>query len=327
MAFQINQFRRALIKWYRQHGRDLPWRKTRKPYAILVSEFMLQQTQVATVLPYYKEWLRRFPTFTALARAREPEVLHAWQGLGYYARARNLQASARVVVDRHRGRLPQAIDAIQKLPGVGKYTAHAVATFAFDQSVPIVEANSARVLSRLFDLRIPIDSAAGTSKLWTYAARLVPKKSAANYNSALLDLGALICIPHNPKCGICPVKKFCPAKNPESLPIKRARPAVQAITEKHALIVREGKILLKKSAERWRGMWVLPRANGDSKNRQTIYRAIFPFTNHRITLQIFRGRDRKIDSDVARWFSKRDLKTIPIPSPHRRAIEQLVANA
>ena len=285
---------------------------------------MLQQTQVATVLPYYKEWLRRFPTFAALARASESDGLHAWQGLGYYTRARNLHATARLIVDRHRGRFPKAIDAMQKLPGVGKYTAHAVATFALDQSVPIVEANSTRILSRLFDLRMPIDSTAGKTKIWNYAAGLVPKKPAATYNSALLDLGALICLPRNPKCGICPVRKFCRAKNPESLPIKRTRPAVKKLAQKHALIVRGGKILLNQSADRWRGMWILPLANGSSKNSQTIYSAPFPFTNHRITLQIFRGREREIDNRRERWFSFRQLNSIPIPSPHRRAIHALL---
>src|SRR2546423_2603501 len=186
-------FRRALLKWYRRHRRDPPWRHTRDPYRILVSEFMLQQTQVVTVLPYYANWLRRFPNFTTLARASQSEVLHAWQGLGYYARARNLQAAARLVKRRHRGRFPTSIDEMRMLPGVGKYTAHAVATFAFDQTVPIVEANSARVLARLFDIRSAIDSTGGQTKLWNYAALLVPKKKSAIYNSALLDLGALVC--------------------------------------------------------------------------------------------------------------------------------------
>src|ERR1043166_2728102 len=137
----IRAFRGPLLRWYRRHGRDLPWRRTRDPYAILVSEFMLQQTQVAIVIPYYNEWLRRFPDFTALARASENDVLRAWQGLGYYARARNLRATAKTVMDRHRGRLPRTVEQMQQLPGLGKYTARAVATFAFNQSVPIVEAN------------------------------------------------------------------------------------------------------------------------------------------------------------------------------------------
>jgi len=168
-------FRRSLLRWYRHHGRDLPWRRTRDPYRILVSEFMLQQTQVATVLPYYKKWRKRFPDFTALARASETEVLHAWQGLGYYTRARNLRATAKRLVDRHRGRFPKSIEQMEQLPGVGKYTARALASFAFDQPVAIVEANTSRVISRLFDLRIPIDSTDGQNALWSHAAALVPK--------------------------------------------------------------------------------------------------------------------------------------------------------
>jgi A/G-specific adenine glycosylase len=320
-------FRRSLFRWYRNHGRDLPWRRTRDPYAILVSEFMLQQTQVTTVLPYYKEWLRRFPNFAALAGAAETDVLHAWQGLGYYVRARNLYLTAKIVVDRHRGRFPSDVTEIQKLPGVGRYTANAIATFAFDQSAPIVEANSARVLARLFDLRIPIDSSAGRTQLWDHAASLVPETNPGMFNSALLDLGALVCLPRNPKCGICPVKNFCRAKSPASLPVKRPRPPTKRLTEKHALILRQNKILLQSASHRWRGMWILPPLNGDSDGTRAIYNARFPFTNHQITLKIFAARRRKIDNQRERWFSGRDLDSIPIPSPHRRAIEQLIANA
>jgi len=315
-------FRRFLLRWYRQHGRDLPWRQTRDPYAILVSEFMLQQTQVATVLPYYKKWRQRFPNFAALARASETEVLHAWQGLGYYARARNLHATAKRVVDRHLGRFPNSIEQMEQLPGVGKYTAHAVATFAFDQSVPIVEANTSRVLSRLFDLRIPVDSTAGRNALWDYAASRAPKKSPAAYNSALLDLGALVCLPRKPKCGICPVKKFCCATNPESLPIKRPRPETKQLVERHSFIASRDKLLLVQSANRWRGMWILPPTR--STSTRPIHSSHFPFTNHRVTLQIFRQRRSKIDQDCERWFSIQALESIPIPSPHRRAILDLL---
>src|SRR5207248_8010901 len=189
-----------------------------------------------------------------------------------------------------------------------------------DQSVPIVEANSARVLSRLFDLRIPIDSTVGQSRIWNYAAGLVPKKSAATYNSALLDLGALICLPRKPKCGICPVKKFCRAKNPQSLPIKRPRPETKHLVERHAFVASRDKLLLAQSANRWRGMWILPPLNLRSKRNGAIYQANFPFTNHRISLQIFRDRERKIDNPRKCWFPFRKLDSIPIPSPHRRAI-------
>jgi A/G-specific adenine glycosylase len=288
---------------------------------------MLQQTQVGTVLPYYRDWLRRFPDFVALARASEREVLHAWQGLGYYSRARNLHTTAKIVVDRHRGRFPKSIEQMQLLPGVGKYTAHAVATFTFDQPVPIVEANTLRVLARLFNLRIPIDSSSGQNSLWKYAASFVPRKSSAAYNSALLDLGALVCLPRKPKCGICPVKKFCRAKNPQSLPIKRPRPETRQLVERHAFVASRDKLLLAQSANRWRGMWILPPVKLDglkpSSLPNPIYTAVFPFTNHRVALKVFRQRLHKIDNGKW-WFPFSKLDSIPIPSPHRRAIDALL---
>src|SRR5205823_5096139 len=165
-------FRRVLLAWYRKNRRDLPWRRTRHPYTILVSEVMLQQTQVAAVVLYYNEWMRRFPDFATLAAASEREVLHAWQGLGYYARARNLRAAAEIVMAKHGGKFPRSVDAMRALTGIGRYTANAVATFAFNQSLPLVEANIARLLARILDLQIPIDTSAGRHALWVYAGTL-----------------------------------------------------------------------------------------------------------------------------------------------------------
>jgi len=322
-------FHRSLLQWFRRHGRDLPWRCTRDPYAILASELMLQQTQVSTVIAYYNEWLRRFPDFASLARASENDVLRAWQGLGYYARARNLQATARTVVDRFWGRFPRSLEQMQQLPGIGKYTAHAVASFAFDQSVPIVEANTARVLTRLFDFHESIDSDRGRQTLWQYAAMLVPKSNASIYNSALIDLGALVCVARQPKCGICPVEKFCRAKNPQILPVRKSRPSTKRLIEQHAFVVRQGKILLEQSSTRWRGMWILPLLKlncfkQSSSYRGAIYTSVFPFTNHRITLKVYAERSRKIDKDSQRWIRVNSLESIPIPSPHRRALQHLL---
>ena len=294
------------------------------PYAILISEFMLQQTQVATVLPYYAEWLCRFPDFSALARASKSEVLHAWQGLGYYARARNLQATAKTIVDRHGGRLPKSIDQMRQLPGIGRYTAHAVASFAFNQSVPIVETNTARVLARIFNLQTPIDKTAGREILWNRATQLVPKRGAARFNSALLDLGALVCLPRQPKCEICPVKKFCRAKNPETLPVKKARLPTRQLIETHAFIVKQSKILLAQSAARWRGMWILPPLQTRSPTKGAVHMSIFPFTHHRITLAVYRHRaPPKIFSNQS-WFEISALENLAMPSPHRRAVRHLL---
>jgi len=292
---------------------------------------MLQQTQVATVIPYYDEWLRRFPDFASLARASENDLLHAWQGLGYYVRARNLHATAKTVMDRHRGRLPRPVEQMQQLPGIGKYTAHAVATFAFNQSVPIVEANTARVLTRLFDFRESIDSVAGRKTLWQYAATLLPKSNARIYNSALTDLGALVCLPRKPKCGVCPVKKFCRAKNPETLPVRKSRLRPTRLVEKHVFMVRQGKIRLEQSSRRWRGMWILPPLRLDglkplSSQQRPLYTSAFPFTHHRVTLQVFRHGLHKVTNERRCWFPIRSLDSVPIPSPHRRAIQTLITS-
>jgi A/G-specific adenine glycosylase len=320
----VRTFRRSLLKWFRRHGRDLPWRHTRDPYAILVSEFMLQQTQVATVIPYYKQWLRRFRDFGSLARASENDVLRAWQGLGYYARARNLHATARAVLDQHHGRFPQSIEQMQQLPGIGKYTAHAVASFAFNQSVPIVEANTARVLTRLFDFRKPIDSDAACKTLWQYAATLVSRSNARIYNSALIDLGALVCLPREPKCGICPVKRFCCAKNPEVIPIRKSRLHTKRLVEKHVFVVRQGKILLEKSSRRWRGMWILPPLE-TSTSGEPIHISTFPFTHHQVTLIVHRGTTPPRIAPGQRWFESFDH--VAMPSPHRRAVQSLVKSS
>ena len=327
MAFQSAKFRRRLLSWYRRHGRDLPWRGIRDPYAILVSEFMLQQTQVATVIPYYHEWLRRFPDFASLARASENEVLRAWQGLGYYARARNLHATAKTVMDRHGGKFPQDIDQMRQLSGIGKYTAHAVASFAFNQSVPIVEANTGRVLARLFNLRKSIDSDLGRRTLWQHAASLLPKSDAATFNSALLDLGALICVARKPKCDVCPVNAFCRAKNPAALPVRKSRPETKRLIETHALIVGGGWILLEQSRHRWRGMWILPRLEPDRLKqrrfqRRPVYECVFPFTHHRVTLSVYRRSAPKRIAPGQQWFGS--IEEVAMPSPHRRAAQSLI---
>jgi A/G-specific adenine glycosylase len=324
VALQKAQFRRALINWYRRSGRDLPWRGTRDPYAILVSELMLQQTQVATVISYYNEWLRRFPDFASLARASENDVLHAWQGLGYYARARNLHATARTVIDRHRGRFPRLVAQMQQLSGIGKYTAHAVASFAFDQSVPIVESNTARVLTRLFDFRKSIDSHSGRATLWQYSGKLLPKRNTGIFNSALIDLGALVCVPREPKCAFCPVKRFCRAENPQTLPVRKSRSRTKRLIEEHAFVIRQGKILLEQSSTRWRGMWILPPLQRSPANQKPIYKSIFPFTNHRVALNVYAQRQHKFNTYSQFWIRLDSLEAIPIPSPHRRALQHLL---
>ena len=288
---------------------------------------MLQQTQVATVIPYYHKWLRTFPDFASLARASENEVLRVWQGLGYYARARNLHATAKTVMARYGGHFPRRIEQMRQLSGIGKYTAHAVASFAFDQSVPIVEANTGRVLARLFNLRESIDSNPGRRMLWQHAASLLPKSDAGPFNSALLDLGALICVARKPKCHLCAVKNFCRAKNPAALPIRKSRPKTKRLIETHALIVRRGRILLEQSRHRWRGMWILPRLVIDyfeqpRFQRRPVYESVFPFTHHRVTLSVYCRPAPKRIAPGQQWFGS--IHNVAMPSPHRRAAQSLI---
>jgi A/G-specific adenine glycosylase len=202
-------FRRRLLAWYGRHQRPLPWRRTRDPYAILVSEIMLQQTQVARVEDYWTRFLGRYPTVEDLAAASADAVYESWAGLGYYARARNLHAAAKQVVRDHDGAFPSEPDRLRTLPGIGRYTAAAVASIAFGADVGTVDTNVARVLGRVFRLRGATKSAARTRRTWQLVDSLVPRGRAGDWNQALMDLGATICTARAPRCPACPVRTAC----------------------------------------------------------------------------------------------------------------------
>ncbi len=200
------RFRRRLLRWFRRHGRDLPWRRTRDPYRIVVAEFMLQQTPVARVEGYYRRFLERYPSLEALARATPAEVRESWDGLGYYRRAANLHRLAREVRDRHAGLIPADPDALRRLPGVGRYTAGAVASFAFERRTPAVDTNVARVIRRAFHPR-----RAAPTRIWQTAARLLPRSGrlAWAFNQAIMELGATLCTARRARCELCPVRPVC----------------------------------------------------------------------------------------------------------------------
>jgi A/G-specific adenine glycosylase len=207
---EATRFRRRLLAWFRRHGRDLPWRRTRDPYRVLVSEVMLQQTQVARVEEYYPRFLARFPTLERLAAARPGRVREAWEGLGYYRRAANLQRLARAVVREHTGTIPRDVEALRELPGVGRYTAGAVASFAYEQATPCVDTNVARVIRRAFHPTLGW-RARDHRRLWDTAERLLPRsgKSAWAFNQGIMELGALVCTARIARCAICPVRRDC----------------------------------------------------------------------------------------------------------------------
>lgn len=318
--------RQKLARWFQQHGRDLPWRRTHDPYAILVSEFMLQQTQVVTVLDYYARWLVRFPDFAALAAASEADVLHVWQGLGYYARARNLHRAAQHVAAQYSGRLPDDLAAIAALPGVGRYTAGAVATFAFDQATPIIDANIARVIARLINLQEPIDTKHGSEILWQTAEELLPEKSGRLHNSALMELGALLCTPRAPQCLICPIREHCRAENPESLPRKKPRPKTIALAEDCAWIVRDGQLLLEQqTGSRWKGLWKLPKLGAPNPRHRLLLAFDYPFTNHRVTLSVYTAEAPALIHASHQWVPLDKFESVALAAPHKRAIKRLAA--
>lgn len=208
----VRSFQRRLLAWYRANGRRLPWRRTRDPYRILVSEIMLQQTQVERVKGFYRRFVRRYPSFADLAAAGEPQVREAWEGLGYYARARNLQRTARLVVSEHAGRLPDEAQAMRRLPGIGRYTAGAVASIAYGRDEPILDTNAARVLQRWFGVRARGGDGALQRRLWALAAQVTPSGVAGDFNQAIMDLGATVCQARRADCPVCPLQRGCAAR-------------------------------------------------------------------------------------------------------------------
>ncbi len=254
--------RRALLAWYARHRRALPWRGVRDPYRIWVSEVMLQQTRIATATPYYHAFLDRFPTLAALARARAAEVLAAWSGLGYYRRARSLHEAARQVVREHDGRVPDDPAAFARLPGVGRYTAGAVLSIAYDRPLPALDGNAARVLSRLEALPASVRDAAGARRLWTRAAALVPPARPGDWNQALMELGATLCTPRAPRCPVCPVRRHCRALalgRVDRLPPVSPRRAGERVRLACALVTRRGRVLMtRREGPLLAGLWEPP---------------------------------------------------------------------
>jgi A/G-specific adenine glycosylase len=314
----VEKDRQKLYRWFRRHGRDLPWRRTRDPYAILVSEFMLQQTTVTAVVPYFERWMEAFPTLRDLANADESQVMSRWQGLGYYSRARNLHRVAREIEQSHGGRVPRTLPALRSLPGVGEYTAGAVMAFGFDFAGPVVDANIARVLARLADWRHPIDNAKGVQFLRRAAESLLPAKGGRRHTSALMELGARVCLPKAPHCGECPLQESCRAVVPERLPVKRPRRVTEAVQEVRAFVWARGKIWLERSrGPRWLGMWVMPVAK--VPERTSVHEEIYPITRFRVTMNVV--PEGKMDRTLS-GFSPEELP--PMPSPHRRAVAALL---
>ncbi|MCS6903073.1 MAG: A/G-specific adenine glycosylase [Candidatus Bipolaricaulota bacterium] len=341
----------ALLQFYARQRRDLPWRKTQDPYRIWVSEVMLQQTQVQTALPYYERFIERLPTVEALARAPLDRVLKLWEGLGYYARARNLHKAAQIVVRDYDGRLPSERAALLKLPGVGRYTAGAILSIAFGQDEPALDANARRVLCRLFALRQDLRKPATEKLLENYCRQLIPKNRAGEFNQALMDLGATICLPKGPTCLLCPLRSFCIARRrgvQNELPVtapKRTKPHYEVAV---GVIWRENKIFIARRPDHGLlgGLWEFPggKRQGDEPLERTLMREIAEETGMRVhrvrpltviehgyshfsvTLHVFECRHlRHAPKSLRpwRWVALARLKDFALPAANQRIVELL----
>lgn len=343
-ADSVSAIRKALLRWYDKHRRDLPWRAAKNepanPYHVLVSEAMLQQTQVATVIAYFERFIAALPTVEALARADEQRVLTLWQGLGYYRRARHLHAAAKMIVRDFDGCVPATVAQLLKLPGVGRYSAGAIASIAHGTPAPILDGNVARVLARLYGIDQPIDDTATKARLWVLAEALVPAKRAGDFNQSLMELGALVCTPRQPKCLTCPLRDVCVTRS-DALPVKNERRKPSAVTHTVVAVRRNGHFLFEQrgTSGLWANMWQMPTAETRidpgkwiaERFNLTVERpmpvATFTHqTTHRtiefrvLTADVAKGRLRP---RTGQWRALTDLDDLPLPNPQRRVVKTL----
>jgi A/G-specific adenine glycosylase len=348
--------RRKLLAWYRANARDLPWRRSRDPYCVWISEVMLQQTQVATVREYFKRFVRALPDVATLAAADEQDVLRLWEGLGYYRRARQLHAAAQHIVDEYAGRFPQSVEELRRLPGIGRYTAGAIVSIAFDKRAPILEANSIRLISRLIAYRGEAMSAAGQRVLWRVAEEILPRANVAQFNQALMELGSLICTSSEPKCRQCPLSSLCEARLAgweSEIPAAKPRQEFIRLHEAAVIVRKDGRVLMRRcgAGERWAGLWDFPRFGLDSEDpllaskeivsklrAQTGIACASPrllttmrhgVTRYKITLDCYqathvRGRGRARGESAVEWMPLANLAALPLSTTGRK-IAKLVS--
>lgn len=260
----LRVFRRRMGDWFDRHGKDLPWRRRSDAYAVWLSEIMLQQTQVATVCGYFERFLQAFPTVEKLALADEEQVLRLWEGLGYYRRARQLHRAAKILVERHGGKIPRDLETLRRLPGIGRYTAGAILSIAYDLPHPILEANTIRVFSRLLGYEGDPHASAGQKLLWSMAEAVIPAKRPGRLNQSLMELGREICKSRRPTCESCPVASLCAAAEKglqDRIPRPKVKPKFEEVREAAVIVRRRGRVLLMKRGDggRWAGLWDFPR--------------------------------------------------------------------
>ena len=351
---RIEAFRSALLAWYETHQREMPWRGSPDPYAVWISEIMLQQTRVDQVRPYYERFMNRFPTVEDLGKASREEVLKAWEGMGYYARARNLHRAARQIVERHAGKIPDNPDQISVLPGIGPYTAAAVLSIAYGRDCPVVDGNVVRVLSRLFHLTDDPAAAAAKKRMAALAERLLVTGRAGDFNQAMMELGATVCTPRQPDCGGCPVSSFCLARrelaDPSVLPRKQPRKQRPHHHVAAGIVRRGDEILIVRRPMDGLlgGLWEFPGGKSEDEAameaflRNDIKRKLgieirvgrafatvrHAFTHFEMTLHGYEctyhgGEARHRDGNDCRWIRFEDYEQYAFPRAHIRLIETM----
>jgi A/G-specific adenine glycosylase len=331
-------FRRRLLAWFRRHKRDLPWRRQVTPYRTWISEIMLQQTTVATVAKRFEAWIRRWPDVAALARATETELLRAWEGLGYYTRARNLGKAARLIVEHHAGRLPSDPTALRALPGIGEYTSAAILSIAFGRPIPLIDANVRRVMMRL--LGMTRASATVERRILAALQALVSRRRPGAFNEAMMEIGALICLPEAPCCFSCPLAGFCQARATGRIALDSRRQAITPRRSAIAIVLAGGKVLLRhrEPGEINAGMWSFPIvATGDAPVAPGAFKRfgrpvaplesltprVHAYTRFRERLEPVIVRVERITpaEPGERWIRWADLDRHPMPSVYRRILK------
>jgi len=346
-------FRKRLIQWYQAHKRPLPWRNTKDPYAIWISEIMLQQTQVTTVIDYYHRFLERFPTVEALANASLDQVMKAWEGLGYYARARNLHKAAQEIMHRFHGKMPDTLEGLLSLPGMGKSTAGAVLSLGYEKPAAILDGNVIRVFARIFRITENVQHAHVVKLLWEIAENLLPSNNVRMYNEALMELGATVCKPQNPLCDQCPVSSFCEAFRysvQHELPVKSPRRPIPHFHVTAGIIWKENRFLITQRPPKGLlgGLWEFP--GGKQEKGETLSECLLreireelnleieiirhlasvnhAYTHFKITLHVFKckyksGKLRLCGCVDAKWIQAEEIENYAFPGADRKIIEKL----
>lgn len=333
----IDNFGHKLVAWYKKYHRELPWRETRDPYKIWLSEIILQQTRVAQGYPYYEKFTRQYPDVRSLAAASEKEVLHLWQGLGYYSRARNMHATAKIICDQYNGTFPGSYQELVRLKGIGDYTASAIASFAFDEQTAVVDGNVFRVLARYYGIHEDISSPASRKIFKEAAITAMPAGQAALFNQAVMEFGALQCVPVSPACDTCPVNDSCYAfhhKIQNVLPVKTKKTKVKQRPIHYLVIMAQGRIAMRerRGKDIWQGLYdffsveaeainewnsLLPETLGDLKPRLTAGPLKHILTHQRLSIHYWLAELselRKLPEEL-QWYTPEQVRDLPKPLP------------